>query len=49
MFTQPNVYIIAKVSLVASNGPVIIHASPADYIQIRGMLTAKLHVSEVLP
>lgn len=48
LFTQPSVYVLVSVNFLPSNGPVIIHASPADFIQIRGMLTAKLHVSEDL-
>ncbi len=48
VFAQPTVYVLASLSLEPSVGSVIIHASPADFIQIRGMLTAKLHVSEDL-
>lgn len=46
LFSNPRVYTLAAISLEPSLGPVIIHASPADYIQIRGMLTAKLLISE---
>jgi hypothetical protein len=46
LFSNPRVYLLAAISLEPSLGPVIIHASPADYIQIRGMLSVKLRVSE---
>ncbi|MCB5285410.1 MAG: hypothetical protein LHW45_07470 [Candidatus Cloacimonetes bacterium] len=48
VFGHPEVYVLASLSLEPSVGSVVIHASPADYIQIRGMLTAKVHVSEDL-
>ncbi len=48
VFANPKVFVLASISLEPSIGSVIIHASPSDYIQIRGMLTAKLHVSEGL-
>lgn len=46
LFSNPRVYTLAAISLEPSLGPVIIHASPSDYIQIRGMLTAKLKISD---
>lgn len=48
VFANPKVFVLASLSLEPSLGPVIIHASPSDYIQIRGMLSAKLRVSEDL-
>ncbi|MCB5247056.1 MAG: hypothetical protein LHW57_03390 [Candidatus Cloacimonetes bacterium] len=48
IFGNPKVYVLATISLEPSLGAVIIHASPSDYIQIRGMLTAKVRVSEDL-
>lgn len=48
IFANPKVYVLAAISLEPSIGGVVIHASPSDYIQIKGMLTAKLHVSEDL-
>ena len=49
VFGNPRVYVLASMSLQESLVPVTIYASPADYIQIRGMLTAKVKVSGDLP
>jgi hypothetical protein len=44
VFTNPIAYILLSFSLEPSDGPVTIYASPADYIQVKGMLSAQLIV-----
>ncbi len=46
VFTNPFVYLTWIFTFEPSNGPVTIYARPTDYIQIRGMISARLHVSE---
>lgn len=45
IFANPSVYLLWTFSFENSNGVVQITASPADYIQIRSMITAGLHIS----
>jgi len=46
VFTNPFVYLTWIFTFEPSNGPVTIYARPTDYIQIRGMISARLHLSE---
>ena len=46
VFDNPMLYLLWTFTFEPSNGPVTITASPADYIQVKGMLRAKLHVEE---
>lgn len=44
VFANQMVYMLMSFSFEPSNGPVTIYASPADYIQVKSMLTARVHV-----
>lgn len=46
LFTNPKVYMKATFRFDASDGPITITASPADYIRIRGMIRVLTHVEE---
>ncbi len=46
MFTNPEVFMLMEFAFDATNGPVTITASTADYIQVRGMVTVQAHVEE---
>lgn len=46
VFANPFVYLLWTFSFEPSNGPVTIYASPADYIQVKSMLTVRMHVGE---
>jgi len=46
VFQNPEVYLLPSFSFEATSGPVTIYASPADYIHMKGMLTARVHIEE---
>jgi len=46
LFTNPTVYLKQTFRFDASDGPVTITASPADYIQLRSMINIAAHVEE---
>jgi hypothetical protein len=46
IFTNPKVYMKQTFMFDASDGPVTITASPADYIQVRSIINVQAHVEE---
>ncbi|HNZ44715.1 MAG TPA: hypothetical protein PKH12_02145, partial [Candidatus Syntrophosphaera thermopropionivorans] len=46
VFQNPEVYLLPSFSFEATDGPVTIYASPADYIHMKGMLTVRIHIEE---
>ncbi len=44
VFAHPFVFLLWTFSFEPSNGPVTVYASPADYIQVKSMLTVRMHV-----
>lgn len=46
VFQNPEVYLLPSFRFEATEGPVTIYASPADYIHMKGMLTARVHIEE---
>ncbi len=46
LFTNPRVYLKQTFIFDASDGPITITASPADYIQVRSMMNVEIHVEE---
>ena len=46
VFQNPEVYLLPSFNFEATDGPVTIYASPADYIHMKGMLTVRIHIEE---
>jgi len=46
LFTNPTVYMKQTFLFHATDGPVTITASPADYIQVKCMINVEAHVEE---
>lgn len=46
IFTNPMIYMQMAFSFESNGMPVLITAAPSDYVQIRGMLNARVHIEE---